>query len=199
MARIPIRVRGLLNNLVRSSTKPVAMSSDAGSRGCLASMVFCRRPSDLSFLNNPSGAVNLPTRSGGFHREVHRFQAKLILTSFPRSASMAWNGVCKWRASDLTAAFGVEATSRPTSAKAVRDPTRSSRVPKKGRGQKELRATRAGRALKRPLDCRFLTYLASVSARSFASLVSRNALNRTVFSSITRAASSCGLSAIRFI
>jgi len=30
---------------------------------------------------------------GGFRREVQRCQANLILTSFPRSASMAWNGV----------------------------------------------------------------------------------------------------------
>jgi transposase len=30
---------------------------------------------------------------GGFEREVQRSQANLILTSFPRSASIAWNGV----------------------------------------------------------------------------------------------------------
>lgn len=42
------------------------------------------------------------------------------------------------------------------------------------------------------------TYPVNSSARFFASLASRNDLNRAVFSLITRAASSCGLSAFFF-
>lgn len=54
---------------------------------------FLARLVELEMIDRERRMIERRIKAAGFHREVQRSQANLIWTSFPRSASMAWNGV----------------------------------------------------------------------------------------------------------